>query len=145
MAHVLEQGYDWVLWHDADTLVADASVRIESLVAAAGQAQGADGPDLIVTEDAGGVNAGVWLAHRSAWTAIFLERWWAMRTRWARPRGDTKSGDNDALKALLAREARWPYGRVGVLPQCAFNSYVLGKFLASLGVSGVRGCKGKSL
>lgn len=37
--------------------------------------------------------------------------------------GDTKSGDNDALKALLDRERR--SGRhVGIAPQCAFNSYV---------------------
>ena len=37
--------------------------------------------------------------------------------------GDTKSGDNDALKALLDRERR--IGRhVGIAPQCAFNSYV---------------------
>lgn len=35
----------------------------------------------------------------------------------------TKSGDNDALKALLDDERQ--HGRhVGIAPQCAFNSYV---------------------
>lgn len=37
--------------------------------------------------------------------------------------GDTKSGDNDALKAMLDEERA--HGRhVGIAPQCSFNSYV---------------------
>lgn len=41
---------------------------------------------------------------------------------WQAP-GDTKSGDNDALKAMLDEERA--HGRhVGIAPQCAFNSYV---------------------
>ena len=39
------------------------------------------------------------------------------------PGTSTKSGDNDALKALLDDERQ--HGRhVGIAPQCAFNSYV---------------------
>jgi hypothetical protein len=37
--------------------------------------------------------------------------------------GDTKSGDNDALKAMLDEE-RARGRHVGIAPQCSFNSYV---------------------
>ena len=44
---------------------------------------------------------------------------WTMR----QAPGDTKSGDNDALKAMLDEERA--HGRhVGIAPQCSFNSYV---------------------
>ena len=39
------------------------------------------------------------------------------------PGTSTKSGDNDALKALLDEE-RSRGRHVGIAPQCAFNSYV---------------------
>lgn len=39
--------------------------------------------------------------------------------------GDSKSGDNDALKHLLAVMPAAEHARhVGVAPQCAFNSYM---------------------
>lgn len=121
--------YDWVLWHDADTLLANARLPLETLLPT-GEGPGDGGPHFIVSEDVGGFNAGVWLARRSEWTDGFLEEWWGMRGEYARGRGDTKSGDNDALKALLARTlAGADAARVGVLPQCAFNSYYTSRAL----------------
>ncbi|KAG2487085.1 hypothetical protein HYH03_014330 [Edaphochlamys debaryana] len=83
-------------------------------------------PDLILTADVTGVNAGVWLVRggRCSWASALLRRWWSLRSFVRRP-GDTKSGDNDALKHLVAS---MPPGElsahVGLAPQCAFNSYM---------------------
>lgn len=110
--------YDWVMWIDADAYITNRTVRIESLLPSE------DGPDLILTRDSTGYNAGMWLARNCSWTHKFLENWWSMK-QFIRPAGETKSGDNDALKHYLfnmpAEELR---RHVGVAPQCAFNSYI---------------------
>eukprot|EP00208_Stichococcus_sp_RCC1054_P004603 CAMPEP_0206136108 /NCGR_PEP_ID=MMETSP1473-20131121/1342_1 /ASSEMBLY_ACC=CAM_ASM_001109 /TAXON_ID=1461547 /ORGANISM="Stichococcus sp, Strain RCC1054" /LENGTH=303 /DNA_ID=CAMNT_0053528387 /DNA_START=420 /DNA_END=1331 /DNA_ORIENTATION=+ len=108
---------DWVMWLDADTIVTNPEIRLESLLP-----RSSSGPDFIITVDGGGYNAGIWLLRRSQWSQDFLQRWWDMKA-YVRGPGDTKSGDNDALKALLDGERK--AGRhVGIAPQCAFNSYV---------------------
>lgn len=61
---------------------------------------GDHGPDLVLTNDAGGANAGVWFIRNSTWSQTFLDNWWSM-AGYIRGSGDTKSGDNDAFKALL--------------------------------------------
>lgn len=108
---------DWVMWLDADTIVTNSGIRLESLLP-----RSAGGPDFVITVDGGGYNAGIWLLRRSKWSEQFLDRWWGMKD-YVRAPGGTKSGDNDALKALLDAERN--NGRhVGIAPQCAFNSYV---------------------
>lgn len=49
---------------------------------------------------------GVWLLRNSAWSAKFLDTWWSMDGFIRRKPGDTKSGDNDALKVLLGSMSR---------------------------------------
>lgn len=71
-------------------------VGLESVIPVTGDA----GPDLVITNDAGGFNAGVWLIRNSTWSQKFLDDWWSM-DGYIRGPGDTKSGDNDALKHLL--------------------------------------------
>ncbi|URD99054.1 galactosyl transferase GMA12/MNN10 family [Musa troglodytarum] len=105
--------YDWVFWNDAESI----------LYAAIGHANLDASPDLVVTEDTNGVNAGVFFVRRSEWSDKFLQTWWN-QTSFVRF-GSTKSGDNDALKHLLrtlpAEELR---AHVAVSPaQCLFNSY----------------------
>ncbi|KXZ46638.1 hypothetical protein GPECTOR_42g849 [Gonium pectorale] len=105
---------------DAKALGADAA-------ASAWGGGGGGGPDLVLTADSTGVNAGVWLIRGAgcAWCRAFLERWWGMEAFVRRGRGDTRSGDNDALKDLIARMASSELAaHVGLAPQCAFNSYV---------------------
>ncbi|KAG2423866.1 hypothetical protein HXX76_015024 [Chlamydomonas incerta] len=140
---------DWVFWVDADTLITNMSTPLEQLlpagpawavVAAAGgeAANGADvetggsglglgGPDLILTRDSTGVNAGVWLirGRGCAWCRSFLTRWWSMESFIRRDPHDSKSGDNDALKHMVATMDSSELGaHVGIAPQCAFNSYL---------------------
>ncbi|XP_072960270.1 uncharacterized alpha-1,2-galactosyltransferase C1289.13c-like [Typha angustifolia] len=116
--------YDWVFWNDADTLVTNPDVSLESILfGVIGHGDFDVSPDLIVTEDFNGVNAGVFFVRRSEWSERFLDTWWN-QTSFVQF-GSTKSGDNAALKHLLGRlpseESR---AHVGVAPsQCLFNSY----------------------
>lgn len=63
--------HQWVFWLDADTVVTNPSVRLEELL------PGVGGPDLVLTSDASGVNAGAWMVRNSSWARAFLERWWS--------------------------------------------------------------------
>ncbi|CAL9154537.1 unnamed protein product [Musa hybrid cultivar] len=116
--------YDWVFWNDADTMVMNPAISLESILyAAIGHTNLDASPDLVVTEDTNGVNAGVFFVRRSEWSDKFLQTWWN-QTSFVRF-GSTKSGDNDALKHLLRTLTAEELGaHVAVSPaQCLFNSY----------------------
>lgn len=66
--------HDWVMWLDADTIVTNPDIRLESLVP-----RSTNGPDFVITVDGGGYNAGIWLLRRSDWAYKFLDRWWDMK------------------------------------------------------------------
>ena len=66
--------HDWVMWLDADTIVTNPDIRLESLVP-----RSTNGPDFVITVDGGGYNAGIWLLRRSDWAYTFLDRWWDMK------------------------------------------------------------------
>ncbi|GLC57864.1 hypothetical protein PLESTB_001282600 [Pleodorina starrii] len=146
--------YDWIFWLDADTLITNLTTPLERLLppptaAAAppawqgegggdrggggggdrggGGGIGVSAPDLLLTADSTGVNAGVWLirGRGCTWCRSFLETWWSREGFIRRGPTDTKSGDNDALKALIAAmDSSELSTHVGLAPQCAFNSYV---------------------
>ena len=111
----LQGNCDWVFWMDPDSLIMAQETRIEEILPAG------EGIDLVITRDATGFNAGMWMVRKSDWSTEFLKEWWSMTT-FIRQKGDTKSGDNDALKALLADEKKREE-HVYVAPQCAMNSY----------------------
>lgn len=80
-------------------------------------------PDLILTEDHNGVNAGLFFIRRSKWSERFLDTWWN-HTSFVQF-GSTKSGDNAALKHIighLSPEETQAHVRIAKL-QCIFNSY----------------------
>ena len=112
MKHYLKD-VDWVMWLDADTIITNPEIRLESLLVrrracASGsslsacrkpphsssrtypclQPRSSSGPDFIITVDGGGYNAGIWLMRRSEWSSAFLDSWWSMkqyiRVRWRR-------------------------------------------------------------
>ncbi|CAA7403327.1 unnamed protein product [Spirodela intermedia] len=116
--------YDWVFWNDADSLVTNFSITLDSVLwTVIGDAEFDDLPDLILTEDFNGFNAGMFFVRRSRWSDGFLQTWWN-QTDFIRF-GSTKSGDNDALKYLireLPAEERRRHVRVSPM-QCLFNSY----------------------
>lgn len=82
-----------------------------------------ESPDLVLTEDFNGVNAGVFFIRRSNWSERFLDRWWN-HTSFIQF-DSTKSGDNAALKHLidhLSPEEMQAHIRIAKM-QCLFNSY----------------------
>ena len=111
---------DWVLWTDADTIIMNSDIKIESFLPAD------SAHDLLVGSDnGGGYNSGVFLSRNSDWTRQFLEDWWNMND-YVRPPGFSLSGDNNALKALL-RELPQFDTKVLSPARCTFNSFA--KFL----------------
>eukprot|EP00262_Sarcandra_glabra_P003408 TRINITY_DN14088_c0_g1_i2.p1 TRINITY_DN14088_c0_g1~~TRINITY_DN14088_c0_g1_i2.p1 ORF type:complete len:333 (+),score=25.10 TRINITY_DN14088_c0_g1_i2:41-1000(+) len=118
------QKYDWVFWNDADTLVTNSNISLESILRSViGDDDFQNSPDLILTEDVTGVNAGIFFVRRSKWSVDFLNMWWN-QTAFVRF-GGSKSGDNDALKYLVnTMPAAEKQRHVRIPPmQCLFNSY----------------------
>lgn len=58
--------YDWVFWTDADSLIMNPAIKLEELIALAGEAH------LILAEDEHGLNAGEFLLRNSPWSLAFL-------------------------------------------------------------------------
>ncbi|KAJ7522961.1 hypothetical protein O6H91_18G032800 [Diphasiastrum complanatum] len=116
--------FDWIFWTDADSLVTNPSIALEDIIGSiVGNANFEDMPDLIVTEDVTGVNAGMFFVKNSKWSEVFLDIWWN-QTSFIRPFGHFKSGDNDALKFLLKNMAPKEKEKHVRIPhmQCVFNS-----------------------
>ena len=67
--------YDYVMWLDADVVIANDAVRLESFV------DGYPDKDLIACEDPGGwsLNAGALIFRNSPSTIDLLETWWSYR------------------------------------------------------------------
>ena len=62
------------MWLDADTIVTNPEIRLESLLP-----RSTNGPDFVITVDGGGYNAGIWLLRSTPWSYTFLDRWWNMK------------------------------------------------------------------
>lgn len=57
--------YDWAFWTDADSLIMNDAIKLESFVETEA--------DLIITQDHSGLNAGHFLIRSTAWSARFLD------------------------------------------------------------------------
>ncbi|CAN6213831.1 unnamed protein product [Urochloa humidicola] len=116
--------HHWLFWNDADTLVTNPEIPLERILfSVIGHSDFDESPDLVLTEDIGGVNAGVFFIRRSKWSERFLDTWWN-QTSFIQF-GSTRSGDNAALKHLidhLSAEEMQAHVRIAKM-QCLFNSY----------------------
>ncbi|KAM0949624.1 putative glycosyltransferase 34, nucleotide-diphospho-sugar transferase [Dioscorea sansibarensis] len=116
--------YDWIFWNDADTVVTNPAISLESVIwSVIGHADFDESPDFILTEDINGVNLGVFFIRRSKWSENFLNVWWNQTTFISF--GSTKSGDNAAFKYLidsLPPDELRQHIRISPM-QCLFNSY----------------------
>lgn len=110
-----EEGCEWVFWMDADTVIMNSSVKMESFLPVT--------YDLLMTEEKGNSwNAGAWVMRNSAWSIDFLDTWWNM-TSFVKPKGLSVSGDNDALKFYLTKHHDELFGtKIFQVPRCTFNS-----------------------
>lgn len=85
--------YDWVLWMDGDTMVANYSVELEWFLEPSGDEE----VDVVLTDHNIDINNGVMFLRNSEWSAGLLARW--------RELGDEKT----------ARKMRWDWDDQGAL------------------------------
>jgi Protein of unknown function, DUF273 len=111
----LEEKCEWVFWMDADTVIMNSSISLESFLP--------EDFDLLLTEEKGqSWNAGAWVIRNSPWSLEFLDTWWNM-TSFVRPKGLAISGDNDALKHYLTERHDELFGtKIVQVTRCTFNS-----------------------
>lgn len=117
--------FDWVFWNDVDSLVTNPEISLDVIIkSVVGNRGHSDMPDLIITKDVTGVNAGMFFFRNTEWSMQFLDLWWN-QTSFIRPFGQMKSGDNDALKYLIQAMPEEEFKQHVIIPQmqCAFNSY----------------------
>ncbi|CAK9869154.1 unnamed protein product [Sphagnum jensenii] len=116
--------YDCVFWNDADSVITNPTIALEDIIySVVGDAEFDNMPDFIVSEDVTGVNAGMFFFRNSEWSRQFLDRWWN-QTDFVKPFGQSKSGDNSALKYLIRsmpENERKQHVRIPRM-QCLFNS-----------------------
>jgi galactosyl transferase GMA12/MNN10 family len=91
--------HDWVFWTDADSLVMNPAIRLESIIR-----RGAD-KDMILTWEAGAarVNTGQWLIRNTDWSAAMLEQIGALDCPNTRPRWFEQGALIDWLNASPER------------------------------------------
>jgi hypothetical protein len=119
--HLLtDEGCDWVMWTDADTVIMNSDIRIEDFLP-----QDPTKDLLVGSDNGGGYNSGVFLVRNSPWALQFLDDWWNMSS-FVRPPGLSLSGDNNAMKAVLSDMKDFD-DHVFSPPRCTFNSFA--KFL----------------
>jgi galactosyl transferase GMA12/MNN10 family len=121
----------WVMWLDADVVIMDSTIKIESLLPSEKHI------DLIVTTDRRfTANSGSWIIRNSPWGREFLTEWWGMR-QFVRAKGLSLSGDNDAFGHLVRQrvgQTTYPTeeefqqvavgaSRIRMPARCNFNSY----------------------
>lgn len=118
--------YDWMFWNDADSLVTNPDISLEDILySIVGNMEYEKMPNFILTKDVTGVNAGMFFFYNSEWSKGFLDLWWN-QTSFIRPFGQSKSGDNDALKYLIQNMPIEELKHNVYIPkmQCIFNSYL---------------------
>jgi hypothetical protein len=106
--------FDWVFWNDADTLIMNPEIKLESFLDAQYR--------LIVGSDGGGINTGNFFAHHSDIDILtnWLDEWWGQTEFIKHPLWEQK-----ALSHLIENSFRGWKSLVKVLPQRAINSYAI--------------------
>lgn len=138
MEHYFATGmYDYLMFLDMDTIIMNSNLKLESFVEASGGSY-----DIIMTEDENGLNSGVFLARNSPWTRWFLRTAWEQEQlvpplsatgqrhpfRWEQRAFHFMTNSPTWQAAKLPPFEGYEAVRDGhfyILPQCAFNSYIL--------------------
>lgn len=118
-----EYDCDWVVWMDADTLIMNSNIKLESLLPSDESA------NLVITEDHSFLySSGVWMMRKSDWSLAFLEEWWNSKG-YVRSAGLSLSGDNAAFGHLVQQRVKSNKEAVTqpilVPPRCNMNSFAV--------------------
>ena len=102
---------------DADTVIMNSEISLQDFLPSGNQYD-----FLLTKDDGGGYSAGAWIIRNSEWSLQVLESWWNLKS-YVKPAGLARSGDNDALKALLHGMHDTFDQHCLVLARCTFNSF----------------------
>jgi len=106
---IAEHGWDWIFWSDADSLVMNPEIKLESLVDPAF--------DLIVAKESDLINLGNFFVRGSPWSKYFLPFWY----------GQTDfinhGGKEQSALYFLMRENEEVRSHIKIAPGRLFNSY----------------------
>lgn len=102
--------YDWVFWTDADALIMNDAIELESLID--------ENYDIVVPQDFRGINLGNFLVKKSAWTDQFLKEWYL-------PKNYTKLGfmEQDVFTKLY-KKSEDVRAHIKIVPSRVMNSYI---------------------
>jgi len=109
----------WLMWFDADTLVVNPLIPVESFL----PTHDLDGINLLVTEDWNGLNNGVFLLRVSAWSVNFLTNILSYPTY--KPDEDLPFTEQSAMERMI-QDPRYASACIYVPPRW-FNSYPRGE------------------
>lgn len=108
---------DWVLWLDADVVIMNSNIQIQSLLPANPETM------LVATFDRKfTLNSGVWLLRNHPWSHKFLSDWWNLKN-WVRRPGMSLSGDNAAFGHLVDQVLQQEPSRIRTPRRCNMNSF----------------------
>jgi hypothetical protein len=130
-------GYDYLFYLDMDTIIMNPTIKLETFIDASARQY-----DVLLTEDTNGLNAGVFLMRNSPWTLWFLRTAWEQEQLVPKTAPDGRPypfrWEQRAFHYLTDSKVwqhsgfpRYPgnsseiRSHFYVLPQCAFNSYIL--------------------
>lgn len=100
ITNLLDKGYEWVFWTDADTLFTNLSQKLPIPL-------GVTNTEIIFCGDKNMVNTGHILLHNSIWTRKFLKAWWEMK----KARHKYYLEDNSGLVVLLSLGLENAFGK----------------------------------
>jgi hypothetical protein len=109
---------EWLMWLDADAVIANMDVTIESIIA-----QIPNGKEVAFGTDDNGLCTGVFLIRNSPWSRSFLEAVWFLKdVNFEHEYGDGRRWEQNCIKAL-AKHFKSVGERIYLFPQRWMNSY----------------------
>lgn len=151
--HLGTGSYDYLFYLDMDVVIMNPAVALKSFVHASAEQSSSD---ILITEDMNGLNTGSMLVRNSPWALWFLRTAWEQSQLLTSGNGNSNSNRNNTdtpqppllfryeQRAFhyLTNSVQWQRAKLPeypgdyqeirkhfyILPQCAFNSYVLHPF-----------------
>ncbi|ETN39909.1 uncharacterized protein HMPREF1541_06135 [Cyphellophora europaea CBS 101466] len=115
LAKAPDQRYEWIFWHDADSVLVNHNIPLEIFLPPPGW----EHINWLVSNDLSGLNAGVYLVRVCEWAVHFF----AASLSYPLYHADKHLlHDEQSAQDLLLREARWRNATMH-LPQRWFNAY----------------------
>ncbi len=114
--------YDWIFWCDADAIIMNQTIKLESLVD--------EDADFIISKDFNGINNGAFLIKNAQRSLDFLNEIWS----WPKNKEGLENlpGGGDQAATILFQRLHPGKLKMKFVPQRTFNSYLLEHYFTDL-------------